>query len=255
MVVLAFIIIGCAVWLFIYYGGSYKSEKEKDNVRELIDEDARIPEDIEIKDGVTIDKKTGEPTVNPKFDSLLKQYPKFVGWLTIGGTKVDYPVVQTPEDEEYYLRRDINGKDDKAGTLFVDTDSDLKRPSTNIIIYGHNMHAGTMFHDILKYADEDFYKEHKYITFDSIFRRGTYEVIAAFYTKIGYEDSGDFKYYRFFDAATVSEFDDYVNNCKKLTSYETGEASFGDELLTLSTCSYHTDNGRYVVVAKKIDKE
>ena len=255
MGVLAIIIIGCAVWLFLYYGGSYRSEKEKDEVKELIDETAALPDNIEERDGVTVDKDSGEPVVNPKFDSLLRQYKSFIGWLTIPGTKVDYPVVQTPEDEEYYLRRNINGEDDKAGTLFADTDSDIKRPSTNIIIYGHNMHAGTMFHDILKYADEDFYKEHKYIIFDSIYRKGRFEVIAAFYTKIGLEDSDDFKYYRFFDAATASEFDDYVNNCKKLTSYETADASFGDELLTLSTCSYHTDNGRYVVVAKKIDKE
>lgn len=257
LILFALIFIGSAYYLFDYYYGSKKSEDKVDELKALIIEDTddkedgqeetaeKEPEFVEIN-GVRIQKK---------FEGLYNRNQSFVGWLKIDGTKVDYPVVQTPEDEEYYLRKDFDGEKSTAGTLFVDTSSDIGKPSDNLLIYGHNMKAGTMFHDILKYEDEDFYREHKYIQFDTIYGDGTYEVIAAFQTKIQDVDYDGFKYYQFFDAETEEAFNDYVDSCRQLTGYTTDRTAFyGDKLITLSTCSYHVEDGRFVVVAVKISE-
>lgn len=163
--------------------------------------------------------------------------------------------MQTMEDEEYYIHRDFYGDYSAAGTLFADTESNIEKPSDNILIYGHNMKTGKMFHDLLKYENEDFYKSHRYIQFDTIYGNASYEVIAAFRTEILDEESEGFKYYRFFDAEDEADFHRFVSGCKGLTSYTIDtDASYGDSLITLSTCAYHTENGRFVVVAKKINK-
>jgi sortase B len=256
LVLFTLIFLGSATYLFLYYYSSKKSEEKVDELKALIIEDTEdetgageqaAEEDLFIEiDGVRIQRK---------FKDLYTRNSNFVGWLTIEGTAVDYPVVQCMENEEYYLRRDFDGEKSTAGTLFVDTSSDLEKPSDNLLIYGHNMKAGTMFHDILQYQDEEFYQNHKYIQFDTIYEDATYEVIAAFKTEIQDVDYEGFKYYQFFDAASQEEFQDYVSNCQRLTGYTTDRtASYGDKLITLSTCSYHADEGRFVVVAVKISE-
>jgi sortase B len=111
-----------------------------------------------------------------------------------------------------------------------------------------------MFHGLLDFEDEDFYEEHKYIDFDTIYGSGTYVVIAAFRDQIYDEDYTGIKYYDFFDAKDAEEFDGFVSYCKSRTSYNITEtAEYGDKLICLSTCAYHSENGRFVVLAKKVD--
>ena len=268
LIVLIGVFVGCAIYLIRYYGASKKSEDLVDDLKELTVEDLSNVADKDVVPVVNIpivqtvtdageEQKfmvVDDEIVLIKYAKLFKKNHDFKGWLTIKDTEIDYPVMCTPWNEEYYLRRDFNGEYSEAGTLFIDTDSDYKKPSDNILIYGHNMNSGKMFHDLLKYENVSFYQDHKFITFDTIKREGTYEVIAAFRTKI-YPDSDytSFKYYTFFNATTSEEFDEYVRNCKELTPYETeNTAVFGDELITLSTCAYHDENGRYVVVAKRV---
>ena len=113
------------------------------------------------------------------------------------------------------------------------------------------MNNGSMFADLCKYADEDFYREHKTIRFDTLSGFGEYEVVAAFKT-VAYSEQG-FKYYHFTSAESEADFDDYIAQCKALSLYDTGvTAEYGDKLITLSTCEYSRQNGRMVVVAKKI---
>ena len=188
-----------------------------------------------------------------KYSQLYADNTDFIGWLYIPGTKVGYPVMYTPEDEEFYLRKNYDKEYSTAGSLFVSKYSDVVKPTDNVVIYGHNMKAGTMFHDLLNYQDESYYQEHKTVVFNTIYGNAEYEVIAAFQTNIKEVEDTSFKYYQFFDADTAAEFDEYVNNCKALTPYDIPvTAKYGDKLITLSTCSYHTDEGRYVVVAKRV---
>lgn len=258
LVVLICIFIGSAGYLAYYFLQSKKSEDQfqelEAKIGDITDEDqiSYIATDGDAEPGLEFVNIDGT-LVQKKYAALYRENHSFVGWLSIEDTNIDYPVMQTPEDEEYYIHRDFYGEYSSAGTLFADADSNVQRPSDNILIYGHNMKTGKMFHDLLKYEDESFYKNHKYIQFDTIYGNGTYEVIAAFRTRILNEDEQGFRYYQFFDAADASEFNQFVSGCKALTSYSIDtEAAYGDSLITLSTCAYHTENGRFVVVAKKI---
>lgn len=250
-----------AGYLIKYFWGVYQSEKKYDELRDLIQDDSvdiSGNDDLASATDITVEPEFVEidgVKVQYKYAKLYERNHDFIGWLTIGDTVIDYPVMQCMNNNEYYLRKDFDGKYNEAGTLFADNSCDVKTPGDNIIIYGHNMKSGKMFHTLTDYEKESHYEKYKYIEFNTIYEDGVYEVIAAFYTQIYDEDYTGFKYYTFFNASSPEDFDRYVNNCRRLTPYETSTAEYGDKLITLSTCAYHTDNGRFVVVAKKVDKK
>lgn len=190
---------------------------------------------------------------NPYRDSFLAN-PDMGAWLKIDGTVIDYPVMWTPRDETYYLERNFEGKTDKNGCLLLDTDSCLNPLTTNLIIHGHNMKSGAMFGGLMKYEDEGYYREHRTMTLYAEDREHRYEVIAVFRSQVYKKTDEVFKFYKFFQADTEEAFDDFYQNIKALSLYDTGvTAKFGDHFLTLSTCAYHVTNGRFVVVAKETE--
>lgn len=196
---------------------------------------------------------TPAPVPNPYEDAYLAN-KDMAGWLKIDGTNIDYPVMWTPGDEEYYLRRAFDGSKDSNGCLILDTDSSLDPLTTNLIIHGHNMKSGVMFGHLTDYEDKSFYEEHKYITLHTEKCVRNYEVIAVFRSQVYKKTDTVFKFYKFFQANTQAEFDDFYNNIMALSIYDTGvTAEFGDHFITLSTCAYHVTNGRFVVVAKEIE--
>jgi len=176
------------------------------------------------------------------------------GWLVVEGTNIDYPVMWTPGDENYYLYRGFDGSDDLNGCLILDTDSSVDPLTTNLIIHGHNMKSGAMFGRLTDYEDKSYYAEHKYITLYTEQCQRNYEIIAVFRSQVYKKTDTVFKFYKFFQANTEEEFDDFYTNIKQLSIYDTGvTAEFGDHFITLSTCVYHVTNGRFVVVAKEIE--
>lgn len=200
---------------------------------------------------------TPEPTptavANPYRDAFLAN-ADMAAWLLIPGTKIDYPVMWTPEDEEYYLYRDFDGSENKNGCLILDTDSCLEPLTTNLIIHGHNMRSGAMFGTLTDYESEDFCREHPDIILYTQECQRNYEVVAVFRSQVYRKSDQVFKFYNFFQADTEEEFNDFYDNIKKLSIYDTGvEAEFGDRFITLSTCVYHVENGRFVVVAKETE--
>lgn len=199
---------------------------------------------------------TDKGTVVAEYADLYKANSDIIGWVTVKDTKIDYPVMQTQNDPEYYIRRDFAKNSSSGGTPFMDASSDIFIPTSNFMIYGHNMKNGTMFHDLLKYEKKDFYNKHKTFKFDTIYKggQGTYKVIAAGYTEIYPVDSKKFKYYKYTAITSETEFYEYVNGVKAISIYDTGvSAEYGDQLVTLSTCAYHTDEGRFIVVGKRVD--
>lgn len=190
---------------------------------------------------------------NPYAD-VFTAYDDIVAWLVIPDTDIDYPVVWTPEDENYYLYRDIDGNKDNNGCLILDTDSSVAPLSTNLIIHGHNMRSGAMFGNLTDYEDLNFYKDHKQITLYTEECRRSYEIISVFRSQVYKKKDTVFKYYKFFQANTQEEFEYFYQNIKNLSQYDTGvTAEFGDRFLTLSTCVYHVEQGRFVVVAKEAE--
>lgn len=200
----------------------------------------------------TLDTPSEAKTVLEEYKNLLNKYPDLIGWLKIADTNIDYPVMQT-SDNEYYLDHDLDGKLNKNGTLFLDKDCDVMDVSTNLILYGHHMKSGKMFGSLVKYEKKDYYEKHKYIQFDTIYEKGTYEVMYVFRSKVYKEDEITFKYYQFIEANGETEFQSNMDEMAAMSLYSTGvTAQYGDELLTLSTCDYEEKDGRFVVVAKKI---
>lgn len=206
------------------------------------------------------DLRTEKGTVIGEYVNLYKQNPDIIGWIRIEGTNINYPVMQTQDDPEFYLRKDFKKEYSLSGTPFMDAASDIFIPTSNWTIYGHHMKDGTMFMDVTKYADYEFYEEHKIIEFDTIYREGggkaKYEVLAAFYAEIKNVDEGGFKYYQYAGITTEKSFNEYVAGVKAESEYDTDvEAEYGDQLITLSTCNYHVGDGRgrFAVVAKRVD--
>lgn len=182
---------------------------------------------------------------------LKEQNEDFFGWISIEDTKLDYPVMYTPDAPEYYLRRAFDGSYAESGVPFLS--ADCFDGCGNWLIYGHNMNNGTMFATLLSYAEEEFWQEHPVIEFDTLENSGRYEIMAAFYTKIYADGENGFQYYEYADVSDPSVFEEYVEQATRAALYDTGiRAEYGDQLITLSTCSYHTENGRFVVVGRQI---
>lgn len=204
-------------------------------------------------------KKEDEPEEDASGDSLIEvdagilalheENPDCIGWLTIDGTRIDYPVMYRSGDKNYYLHRDFNGEYSANGCLFL-AEECVPVNSDNLIIYGHHMNSGKMFADLEKYKDEGFYEEHPTILFRTIWGNEQYQIFAAFTTPV--YTGNDFDYYSFIKAGTVEDYKKFVASVKEKSLYQTGTtAKYRDKLLTLSTCEYSQKNGRMVLVAKK----
>ena len=188
-----------------------------------------------------------------KVKKLQKENKDIIGWLEISGTNISYPVLQG-DDNNYYLKHNYKHEYISTGSIFVDKNYDFNKPSDNLLIYGHRNKVGLMFDELIKYKDESFYKEHKTIRFTTVTNDNQYEILSAFYSRVYYTDETNvFRYYQFVNAESQEDYNDFVNNAKKASLYDTGlTANYGEQLMTLSTCDYSQKNGRFAVVAKKI---
>lgn len=193
--------------------------------------------------------------VLPQYRELYEQNPDLIGWLRMDGTDIDLPVVQTPGDNEYYLRRGFDGLYAIGGTLFLDEQCsvDPVSPTANWLIYGHNMADGTMFGQLTRYREENFYQEHPTFTFDTLYETGTWQVVAVLDTTLG---ADELPYYTFFDADTKMEWTQRVEAILELALYDTGVVpEYGQQLLTLSTCGNNlpaTDT-RFALLAVRVE--
>lgn len=202
----------------------------------------------------------GEPQVLTRYTALFETNNEMIGWIEIPGTQANGPVVQSPKtNREKYLRLDFFGKQSDSGTFFLDSDCDLEN-SDNLIIHGHRMNNGTMFGDLNKYKDEDFWREHPSFSFDTIYKKQTWEVVAACYTKLPviYPDKPpeeqEYNYTAFINAADEEEYNKYISFIREHMLYDTGIIpKYGeDRLLTLSTCKRYDYYGRFIVVARLV---
>ncbi len=201
--------------------------------------------------------KLAELNTDMGLESVWDENSDTIGWVTLDNTRIDYPVMQTKEDPEYYIYRDFNRDASDAGTPFMASDSDVgssrgEGATWNWLIYGHNIKSGIMFHDLLKYEDENFWKSNRTFTL-SVFREGkvkTYEflIFAAGRSRILEKGEKGFRYYQYSGYTDENTFNEFVKGVKGLSSYDTGiDPRFGDQLVTLSTCAYHTDEGRFFI--------
>ena len=201
--------------------------------------------------GATETTAATEPTMLAGYKELYEMNPQTVGWLKMVGTKIDYPVLQTPDEPNYYLYRDFDGKDSKRGAIYAREECDINKPSDNITLYGHNMADGSMFASLNAYTSKKAWENNSLICFDTLYEYHTYKIFAVFKTSANLGEG--FSYHQFEDASNEEEFNEFVSTCKQLAFYDTGiTPKYGDKLICLSTCEYTLDNGRLVVAAVRI---
>lgn len=197
------------------------------------------------------------PAESDRFAALTARNGDFTGWITVPGTAIDYPVMQAGEGKngEYYLRRNFEGEYDINGLPFLDQRCEIDPASDLLIIYGHNMKSGIMFHDLTKYEKESFWKEHRKIQLETLAGTRTYEVFCAML----YDASSDetaFKPHKQVTFADEAQFDAYLAGLSAAALYDTGiTPTYGEKLLMLATCERSSiQNGRMVVVARQVEK-
>lgn len=228
--------------------GMYLEEKQDSQTYDRILEIYENPEENE--DMPKKPEKAMEIEVNAGLLALHEENPDCIGWITIEGTMIDYPVMYHPQEKNYYLKRDFYGDYSANGCLFIAEDC-VPETCDNLIIYGHHMNSGKMFAALDSYKSEEFYHEHPRILYSTLHGDETYQVIAAFATPV--YTGKDFAYYSFVKAENEAEYDSFVRACLERSFYDTGDmAVYGEKLLTLSTCEYSQKNGRMVVLAKKV---
>ena len=187
---------------------------------------------------------------------LQAQNADIVGWLEIENTNINYPVLQGT-DNSYYMTHNYKKENSKNGSIFLDANYNWNIPSNNLLIYGHNLGNGMMFQELLKYEKESFYQEHPVIRFTTAEEDAEYEIISAFKSRVYHKSEKNvFRYYFFLNSESEEEYNQFVKNAKNVSLYPIDEtANYGDQLITLSTCSYYVEDGRFAVVGRKIEQD
>lgn len=251
-----FLIFAACAGYLVYYGLNARNNSDKSG--EIAANTSKFRSGGDVKAVTVTDENTGEERrliLLAQYEKLYEQNKNLIGWVKIEGTNIDYPVLKSLNGNgQYYLDHDINGNEDRNGSIFMDDLCDIIKPTENYLIYGHNMKSGQMFGDLKKYKSPAFYEDHRIVKFDTIYETGTYEVMLAFQSHVFEENVIAFKYYQFIDPASEKEFESGINDMKAQALYDTGvTAKYGDRLLLLSTCDYDEENGRFVVVCKKLE--
>ena len=261
-ILIYFILVLLIILSIIYIINSFLLKKEaieESNLLNDIDSD-KIVNNVSRKQTDLITENTPVETLPQETERMLKvkelksQNSDIVGWLEIPSTSINYPVLQGA-DNEYYMTHNYKKQKSKNGSIFLTKDYNWEIPSSNLLIYGHNLNNGTMFQELLKYSNQSFYEQHPRIRFTTVDDDSEYEIIAVFKSRVYYKSEKNvFRYYFFVNAETEQEYNEFINNAKNASLYNISPtAKYGDQLITLSTCSYHVKDGRFAVVGRKIE--
>lgn len=237
-----------------------EEQNELDILKEIKIEKSNYEQNQEISESK--DKESeDEKKILPEFMNLHEKNEDLYGWISIEGGELclqeGYPVMFTPNDGNFYEHRNFIKEESSAGSIWID--GRTKEDTENIIVYGHNMKKRTMFGSLKKYYnDKEYYAAHKYIQFDTLFEKQTFEIISVLKARVYYPEKGEkvpegeYFFYDHMESNNEKAFNDYIKYVKENGCYETGvTAEYGDKLITLCTC-YGTNNERLLIVAKKI---
>lgn len=258
IILLVMIFVVSAVYVGRYFYLADRQQSEYDDLAALVEsarqDESEAPQDGEQDAGLSSeDSPSGQPqpVILREYQTLYDMNNHMVGWIRIEDTDINYPVMQTPDEKDYYLHRNFNRQYSDRGCIYAREECDIFAPSDNITIYGHHMVDGSMFQDLSRYQKKEFWEDHDTIIFDTLYEHHTYRIFAVFKTTASIGEG--FPYHQFVDAADQAAFDDFVATCTRLAFYDTGIIpEYGDKLICLSTCEYSLTNGRLVVAAVRI---
>ena len=226
----------CSTWLLSYRGQMRTVQQAFEKLAQTVHTTAPQAEDEQ------------DEALQKGVKRLQAQNRDCLAWLYSADTGLDYPVMYTPQQPEYYLRRDFEKQYSLAGTPFLDAYSNSS-DSENLIIHGHNMKDGSMFAPLSSYLEKEYGLEHASfeLAFAEEVRR--YTLMAVLHVKLTAENVN--QYYP--QPQTQEEFDSFIKMLEQESLYCGGySATWGDQLLTLSTCDNKTENGRILVIAKEL---
>lgn len=249
----ALFLVGITILLFafVFHGKQEAPQPTQSDLQVPVLTTGPTPESSPSEAPTQTEPEVTQPQILPWLAEKAGQNPDMIGWISIAGTKIDYPIMHTPDDPEKYLHKDFQGNFSVGGLPFLDAACTLG--SDNLLIYGHNMHNGTMFQNLLSYDQKNFWQEHPVISISTLYEEKSYEVLAVLYDRVYLKSDTCFKFYQFIDAENQDSFDNAISYFKEHALYDTGvTAHYGDKLVTLVTCAYHVDNGRFLVVAREI---
>lgn len=250
-IMLTIILFICIVYIITQLN---KSNKNEEMYRKL-NQTTSIEKEKTNDDNTLEEEQQEEKNENvEKTKALQKENPDVKGWIQIENTNINYPMLQTTNND-YYMTHDYKKEKNDYGSIVINTNSNINGENANVILYGHKMmRDDQMFSDLHKYQNKQFYEEHPIVKIATDEGEEQYEIIYVFKSRIFYQDETNvFRYYRYFSFENESQFNEYIENCKKLQLYDIGKtAQYGEKLLTMITCEYSQENGRMVVVAKRI---
>lgn len=240
-----------SIWKLVnIFTGYSAADKEYEDLRQYVLEEPVSPDEAETETVETEDGETTEQITVPmeRIDlaSLQQINSDAVGWIEIPGTVISYPLVHT-SDNVYYLTHTFRKEESRSGSIFIEHANSSDFSDLHTIIYGHNMKNGSMFADLLNYESESYWDSHKTIQFDTLTESRVYEIAAVV-------KSNDVEELPFeFTTARDDGAEDVIENMESASLYDTGvDMAYGDDFLTLATCDYSVDDGRLVVMAKRI---
>lgn len=231
--------IGGLLMISLKIGGYYNQVKKDEKVFKQI---------TQVKQIEQIEESVQEETISENRLKKLKSLNEdVVGWLEIKGTAINYPVMYTPDRPQYYLNRNFYKEYSISGTPFLDEELELEPLSDNLIIYGHNMKNGSMFHTLVNYKEQTFWEQNQQITFETHKEQYIYDIFAVINVNVDTQDAQiiyttqSFQYEK--------QFKQYMEAIKRNEFYQTGiEPTYGSQLITLSTCETGKDNERILVI-------
>lgn len=196
----------------------------------------------------------GEKDMLPEYKGLWEKNGDLAGWVSIDGTGIDYPVMWTPDDPEYYLHRNFEREKSYGGTPFAAGSGFDLGGEGCVFLYGHNMRNGSMFADLLKYREKSYWENHPIICLDSLWEHRRFRIFSVLYAKEEDWTEPEGLFYQR-KPETKAEKADFFKRLKEAGFYGTGiEFEKDSVMVLLVTCSYQERDGRFVVAGIESDK-
>lgn len=235
------LIVIMAISSIIVFKNKKEDHKEEKIIEQVIDT-AYKKEDIENTQMNNLQEN------NINMNKLYEQNEDIVAWIKIDNSNINYPVMQTIKNPNYYLRKNFYKEYSYYGTPYLSEQCNINS-SDNLIIYGHHIKGFKMFGELEHYKNKEYYDKHKTINIYTLNDERKYEIIYVFRTFTNTK----FDYYNYININDESEFNTFNSKCKELAFFDTQkQCNYGDKFITLSTCDYTSENARFVVIAKQM---
>ena len=243
ILVVVFLYSGYQLALYLYDG--YTSNQLNDRMRQQFEATQLTPLENSGNEQGELTAEQVKQQRQARFHQLHEVNPDIVGWLNIENTSIDYPVLQS-EDNDYYLNHNVDKQASRRGSIFMDYRNTRIRDDIHTVIYGHHMKDGSMFGELSKYKDAAYYRNHPTITFEGIEEATAWDIFSVYI----YSPDDQFFEYEFSDQ---QHYEAYLQKIIEKSHYATGvSVTSDDHLLTLVTCTYEVSDARFIIHAKRV---